>query len=91
MMDFPHSDPVLLETVGIAKAWICPTCGADIVSGLALIRHMWEKHHGVQPYKCESCDSAFNNLKEMSNHKSVVHRIAHILCKFCDYKSTTRA
>ena len=44
MMDFLQLDPVLSEAVGTAKACVCPTCGANIVSGLALIRHMHLKH-----------------------------------------------
>ncbi len=40
MMEYPCIDPVLPETSGVAKAQVCPTCEADIFSGLALIRHM---------------------------------------------------
>ena len=91
MMDYPQFEPVLPEVSGVVKARICPTCGADIFSGLALIRHMCLHHPDIRPYKCEMCDSAFNNLKEMSSHKSVVHRVVRISCKSCDYKSTTHA
>ncbi len=44
MMEYPCSDPVLHKASGMAKAQVCPTCGADIFSGLALIRHM-QTHH----------------------------------------------
>ncbi len=64
IMEFPHSDPVLPELIGVSKAQVCPNCGEDIDSGLALIRHMKSKHPGVHLHKCESCDSAFNNKKK---------------------------
>ena len=85
MMDFPRSDPVLPETAGVAKTCMCPVCNTEIYSGLALQCHMHMEHKGIKPYKCDQCNSSFNNLKEISNHKSVVHRVASISCKFCNY------
>ncbi len=94
MLEFPHLEPVLPEASGTAKTRVCPMCNAEIYSGLELIRHIKLQHPSIRPYKCEKCekcDSTFNNLKEMNNHKSVEHRAASSVCKFCDYKCTTKA
>ena len=66
-------------------------CGEEICSRLALNCHMRRYHLGIKPYLCEQCDSSFNNLKEVSSHKSVVHRQAAVKCCFCDYKYMTKA
>ena len=81
MMDSKQENPVLHETSGVAKTCVCPVCGLEIFSGLALIRHMRSVHPDMKPYLCEMCESSFNNLKEVSSHKSVVHRKAEVACK----------
>ncbi len=80
MMDFQDTGPTLLHDPGAAKMHVYPICNAEIYSCLALICHMKEKHAGVKLYHCELCDSHFNNLKEMSNHKSAVHREVSVKC-----------
>ena len=45
-------------------------------------------HKAVKPYKCEKCDSCFNNLWEMSSHIAMVHRPKTVRCKHCQYSTT---
>ncbi len=59
--------------------------------GLALIRHMKSVHKMVKPYKCEKCDSYFNNLWEMSSHVATVHRPKKVQCKHYLYSTMTRS
>ncbi len=66
-------------------------CSEEIFSGLELIWHLRQFHKGVWPYKCESCESTFNNFKEMSSHKANVHRPCKVWCKHCEHIMTTRA
>ncbi len=73
------------------KFSLVAVCGLEIFSGLALIHHMHNVHPDMKPYLCEMCESSFNNLKEVSSHKSVVRRKAEVGCKFCPYRSTTKA
>ena len=84
-------DPKLPCSLGVAKTRVCLVCLDEIFSGLALIQHLKQFHKGVWPYKCESCDSAFNNLKEMSSHRANVHRPREVQYKHCDHTMTTRA
>ena len=91
-VDFQFSsqehDHQLPNCLGVAKARVCPVCSVDIFSGLALIRHMKFVHKAVKPYKCEKCDSCFNNLQEMSSHVATVHRLKTVRCKHCQYSTT---
>ena len=94
-VDFQFSskvhDPKLLGCSGVAKTRVCPVCSAEIFLGLALIRHMKSTHKAVKPYKCEKCDSCFNNLWEMSSHVAMVHRPKTVKCKHCQYSTTTHS
>ncbi len=36
MMDFPIVEPTLPDTTGVSKPRVCPVCGEEICSGLAL-------------------------------------------------------
>ena len=94
-VDFQFSSQVhdhkLPNCSGVAKARVCPVCSADIFSGLALIRHMKSVHKVVKPYKCEKCDSCFNNLQKMSSHVAMVHRPKTVRYKHCQYSTTTHS
>ncbi len=91
-VDFQFSSQVcdhkLPDYSGVAKARVCPVCSADIFLGLALIRHMKSVHKVVKPYKCEKCNSCFNNLWEMSSYVAMVHRPKTVRCKHCQYSMT---
>ncbi len=74
LMDFKVKDPVLPRSPGRAKLQVCPVCGHEVFSGLALIDHLKQLHKNIKSYKCEQCTSAFNNLRALSSHVLVVHR-----------------
>ncbi len=91
LFDANMSGPVLPRSPGKAKARVCLVCSTELFSGLVLINHMKIVHPDVQLYKCESCDSTFNNLQALSCHTSVVHGKKMVACKMCDYKTLMRA
>ena len=78
-------------SAGIAKECVCPVCDASQYSGLALIWHLHSKHADSCSYPCDTCGSAFNTTKDLSCHRSLVHRNPLVSCHFCPYKTTLHA
>ncbi len=58
---------------------------------MALYHHLHSTHPYEKPYQCHNCGARHNNLKEMSSHHSNVHQPKTVLCKECDYTSTSKA
>ena len=57
---------------------------------MALYRHLRSKHPDERPYTCHDCMHTFNNLRELSSHCSNHHWVRSVLCKYCQYHSTTK-
>ena len=91
LMDYKVKDPVLPNSPGRAKVHVCPVCSQELPLGLALIDHLKTFHKDVKSYKCEHCTSAFNNLRAMSSHVSIVHQKKQVKCKVCPYQTLMHA
>ncbi len=76
---------------GEAIPRICPVCQMDLPSGMALFHHLWAQHPMDRPYSCDTCGHTFNNLKELSSHRSNMHKAKKVSCTRCDYATTTKA
>ena len=63
----------------------------DLPSRMALYRHLRSVHPHDRPYKCHDCRAHYNNLKELSSHRSNVHRAKLVSCTQCDYKAMSKA
>ena len=80
-----------LTSTGEAIPRACLVCEYDLVSGMALYRHLWSEHPSEKLYSCNSCQNSFNNLKELSSHRSNVHWPCNVSCNKCNYTTITRA
>ncbi len=57
--------------------------------GLALYHHLCQVHPMECPYQCDSCEGMYNNLRELSSHKSNVHRTKLVSCSKCEYQTVS--
>ena len=69
----------------------CLVCKLHLESGMALFRHLCSVHPEDWPYQCSQCLHSFNNLKELSSHKSNIHCVHHVSCKNCAFTATSHA
>ena len=56
---------------------------------MALYHHLRSQHPSQKPYSCWDCEHCFNNLCELSSHKS--NHVRSVACKHCSYRVTTKA
>ncbi len=76
---------------GKPKPRLCPVCNERLVSGLALEGHLKSRYPLSRTYICTSCDSSFNNPRELASHCSNMHTRWKVLCKKCTYKTISKA
>ena len=82
---------VLTPGTGEVIPHTCPVCRADLTSGMALFHHLRSEHPEEKPYACDDCQHHFNNLKELSSHRSNIYRRCKVSCNQCAYRTTTKA
>ncbi len=82
---------MLVLGTGEAIPRVCLVCKTNLSSRMALFHHMRADHPGKKPYRCDDCQHQFNNLKELSSHRSNIHRRRKVSCNQWAYKTTTKA
>ncbi len=76
---------------GVPKAHICPVCQLQLLSRLALERHLKSLHPLSHCFSCEHCRARFHNPREVTSHKANVHNPRKVLCKQCPYQTVLKA
>ncbi len=76
---------------GKPRPRLCLVCEERLVSGLALERHLKSRHPLSRTYVCGSCDSSFNNSRELASYCSNMHSRQKVFCKKCMYKTVSKA
>ena len=69
----------------------CLVCDVSLVSGMALFRHLQQVHPHDRPYNCKDCASSYNNLKELSLHRSNFYHASTVLGSHCEYSCISKA
>ena len=87
LMEAPQRVVVCPPGAGTAKERICPVCDLVIFSSLALICHLCHEHLDLHSYACTQCGSAFNTMKDLSSHESLIYRAPQVKCHFCTYQT----
>ncbi len=58
----------------------CPLCGKGLTKYQSLQEHI-NRHNGIQPYKCQYCDSAFTTSSMNYISKILLWKFPNIFCK----------
>ncbi len=91
LMEGPQLKYTVPVDHGTSKECICPVCENVVVSGLALIWHLYENHPDARPYFCDKCEKSYHMVANLCSHNLIIHKPPAVHCKFCDYTSTTHA
>ncbi len=78
-----------IPNAGTAIPHSCPVCDLGLPSGMALFRHLKSHHPNDRSYECRDCQTFYNNLKELSSHRSNVHHNKFVKCTHCEYQATS--
>ena len=70
---------------GRALPQLCCVCRVGLKFKTALASHLKLFHPAARPYSCPHCDSAFNNVLDLSSHVSNSHQVKKVKCKHCEY------
>ena len=63
-----------VHTENSKKPVHCPKCGKGFISNQVLEGHM-NMHLGLKPYKCDLCETSFQNPSNKLAHMKKVHHI----------------
>ncbi|XP_026754904.2 zinc finger protein 585B-like [Galleria mellonella] len=68
----------------LERVWKCLQCSMAFEALWRLQQHLFAKHLGYRPHKCDKCDKSFHKLSDLKKHKDVHDNIKRHACKYCD-------